>query len=250
MSGRFRRRTGSSVSSAAAISGKAAFLLPLGVTSPRSGGPALDDELVHGRPHHSGGAAGPRPGTARWAPPCARLSPNLATTRRSDTPRGATRRRAPGRSAHERSRPPTPEQIRQAQPPDRRRRRPLARIRPGIRRADAQGGGDKAADGFLAAMQTTTRRAQDDASRSATSAASRMPDFWNRQAENTLDRATAMMPKMLYERLDEIGSDFAVDLSDRRAAPAAHQGRRDAPRRHPRLQHRLGRLFPRTSRTA
>ena len=37
-----------------------------------------------------------------------------------------------------------------------------------------------------------------------------MPNFWNRQAENTLDRATAMMPKMLYERLDEIGIDFAV----------------------------------------
>src|SRR6185369_4190321 len=37
-----------------------------------------------------------------------------------------------------------------------------------------------------------------------------IPNFWNRQAENTLDRATAMMPKMLYERLDEIGSDFAV----------------------------------------
>ena len=37
-----------------------------------------------------------------------------------------------------------------------------------------------------------------------------MPNFWNRQAENTLDRATAMMPKMLYERLDEIGTDFAV----------------------------------------
>ena len=37
-----------------------------------------------------------------------------------------------------------------------------------------------------------------------------MPGFWNRQAENTLDRATAMMPKMLYERLDEIGTDFAI----------------------------------------
>jgi predicted TIM-barrel fold metal-dependent hydrolase len=37
-----------------------------------------------------------------------------------------------------------------------------------------------------------------------------MPNFWNRQAENTLDRATAMMPKMLYERLDEIGLDFAI----------------------------------------
>src|SRR5438094_10426042 len=39
MSGRLWRRTGSSVSSAAAISGKAAFLLPLGVTVPRSGTP-------------------------------------------------------------------------------------------------------------------------------------------------------------------------------------------------------------------
>jgi predicted TIM-barrel fold metal-dependent hydrolase len=69
--------------------------------------------------------------------------------------------------------------------------------------------GDKAADGFLAAMQTTTdalkmtQQARDE-KRVA------MPNFWNRQAENTLDRATAMMPKMLYERLDEIGTDFAV----------------------------------------
>src|ERR1700751_1105777 len=36
------------------------------------------------------------------------------------------------------------------------------------------------------------------------------PNFWNRQGEKTLDRATAMMPKLLYERLDEIGTDFAV----------------------------------------
>ena len=36
------------------------------------------------------------------------------------------------------------------------------------------------------------------------------PAFWSRQAENTLDRATAMMPRLLYERLDEIGSDFAI----------------------------------------
>ena len=36
------------------------------------------------------------------------------------------------------------------------------------------------------------------------------PNFWNRQGENMLDRATAMMPKLLYERLDEIGTDFAV----------------------------------------
>ena len=68
---------------------------------------------------------------------------------------------------------------------------------------------DKAADGFRAAMHTTTEQLKmtqriRDERRVA------MPNFWNRQAENTLDRATAMMPKMLYERLDEIGTDFAV----------------------------------------
>ena len=31
-----------------------------------------------------------------------------------------------------------------------------------------------------------------------------------RQAENTLDRATAMMPKLLYDRLDELGLDFVI----------------------------------------
>ena len=29
-------------------------------------------------------------------------------------------------------------------------------------------------------------------------------------ARNTLDRATAMLPRLLYERLDEIGLDLAV----------------------------------------
>jgi predicted TIM-barrel fold metal-dependent hydrolase len=70
-------------------------------------------------------------------------------------------------------------------------------------------GGDKAADGFLKALQSTTdalkmTQEERDIRRVA------QPNFWNRQAENTLDRATAMMPKLLYERLDEIGTDFAV----------------------------------------
>ncbi len=69
--------------------------------------------------------------------------------------------------------------------------------------------GDKAADGFIAAMKTTP-----DALRMTSETRDKrrvsMPAFWNRQAENTLDRATAMMPKMLYQRLDEIGSDYAV----------------------------------------
>ncbi len=70
-------------------------------------------------------------------------------------------------------------------------------------------GGAKAADGFLAAMQTT----RDSLSLSVDERKRRrvaQPAFWSRQASNTLDRATAMMPRLLYERLPEIGSDFAI----------------------------------------
>ena len=34
--------------------------------------------------------------------------------------------------------------------------------------------------------------------------------FWGAPTKNTRDRATAMMPRLLYERLDEFGIDFAV----------------------------------------
>src|SRR5271170_5750180 len=70
-------------------------------------------------------------------------------------------------------------------------------------------GGDLAADGFLKAMDVTRaslalgveeRRKHRIA----------QPGFWTRQTGNTYDRATAMMPHLLYERLDEIGSDFAI----------------------------------------
>ena len=70
-------------------------------------------------------------------------------------------------------------------------------------------GGDKAADGFLKALQSTSdalKMTQDERETRRVA----QPNFWNRQAENTLDRATAMMPRMLYQRLDEIGIDFAV----------------------------------------
>ena len=70
-------------------------------------------------------------------------------------------------------------------------------------------GGDRAADGFLAAMQTT----RDALSLSVAERRRRrvaQPAFWSRQAANTLDRATAMIPRLLYERLDEFGTDFAV----------------------------------------
>jgi predicted TIM-barrel fold metal-dependent hydrolase len=70
-------------------------------------------------------------------------------------------------------------------------------------------GGDLAADGFLAAMKTT----RDALSMSVAERRRRrvaQPGFWTRQAENTLDRATAIMPRLLYERLPEFGTDFAV----------------------------------------
>src|SRR5262245_61520868 len=70
-------------------------------------------------------------------------------------------------------------------------------------------GGDRAADGFFAAMQGT----RDALGMSLAERRRRriaQPAFWSRQASNTLDRATAMMPRLLYERLPELGTDFAV----------------------------------------
>ena len=36
------------------------------------------------------------------------------------------------------------------------------------------------------------------------------PAFWASPTENTLDRATAMLPKLMYERLPEMGIDYSV----------------------------------------
>ena len=36
------------------------------------------------------------------------------------------------------------------------------------------------------------------------------PIWWGVPTRNTLDRATAMLPKLLYQRMDEMGMDFAV----------------------------------------
>lgn len=36
------------------------------------------------------------------------------------------------------------------------------------------------------------------------------PSFWAAPAENTLDRATAMLPRLMAERLQEFGIDFAI----------------------------------------
>src|SRR4026209_2775463 len=34
--------------------------------------------------------------------------------------------------------------------------------------------------------------------------------FWSSPCENVLDRPTAMMPRLMHERLDELGIDFSV----------------------------------------
>ena len=36
------------------------------------------------------------------------------------------------------------------------------------------------------------------------------PPWWGIPSENTLDRATAMLPKLMHERLPETGADFAI----------------------------------------
>ena len=69
--------------------------------------------------------------------------------------------------------------------------------------------GDKAADAFLALQ----RRVPDSLRLSIAERKQRgiaMEGYWTRQSTNTRDRATAMMPRMLYDRLDEIGIDYGI----------------------------------------
>src|SRR6202007_3301231 len=69
--------------------------------------------------------------------------------------------------------------------------------------------GDKAADGLNRHM----RRIPDALSLSIAERRRRgiaMEGYWGRQSTNTRDRATAMMPRMLYDRLHELGIDFGI----------------------------------------
>src|ERR1700740_2286656 len=49
------------------------------------------------------------------------------------------------------------------------------------------------------------------------------PVWWPYQTKNTYDRATAALPKLLYERLDEMGLDFTV-LNPSQGLFASHIG--------------------------
>jgi predicted TIM-barrel fold metal-dependent hydrolase len=69
--------------------------------------------------------------------------------------------------------------------------------------------GDKAAQGFLQSQ----RRIPDALKLSIDERKQRgiaMEGYWTRQSTNTRDRATAMMPPLLYDRLDELGIDFGI----------------------------------------
>src|SRR4030095_7273618 len=69
--------------------------------------------------------------------------------------------------------------------------------------------GDLGANGFLQSQ----RRGADALSMPPQQRAEKgvaMEGFWGRQSTNTHDRATAMMPRMLYDRLGELGIDFGI----------------------------------------
>src|SRR6266478_6908664 len=69
--------------------------------------------------------------------------------------------------------------------------------------------GDLGANGFLQSQ----RRIPDSLSMTLeqrTERGAAMEGFWGRQSTNTRDRATAMMPRMLYDRLGELGIDFGI----------------------------------------
>jgi predicted TIM-barrel fold metal-dependent hydrolase len=69
--------------------------------------------------------------------------------------------------------------------------------------------GDKGADGFIASQSRIP-----DALKVSIAERKRrgtaMEGYWGRQSTNTRDRATAMLPRMLYDRLDELGIDFGI----------------------------------------
>lgn len=70
-------------------------------------------------------------------------------------------------------------------------------------------GGDKAADGFSMFRTTVSEQLamSVDERREKRIA---QPAWWASPTKNTRDRATGMMPKLMYERLDELGLDFAI----------------------------------------
>src|SRR5947199_417405 len=88
-------------------------------------------------------------------------------------------------------------------------------------------GGDRAAEGFL----SVGRHVRESLSMSVAERRRRrisQEAFWSSPEKNTRDRATAMLPRLLYERLDELALDFAVlypTVRRRSAVGAVHVAR-------------------------
>ena len=70
-------------------------------------------------------------------------------------------------------------------------------------------GGDRAVEGYhrwVAMLERTLQTPQEERKAKRIG----VGGWWMFPAKNTRDRATAMMPKLLYDRLPELGFDFAV----------------------------------------
>jgi predicted TIM-barrel fold metal-dependent hydrolase len=70
-------------------------------------------------------------------------------------------------------------------------------------------GGDQAADAF-SAIGRATREVQTMSVAERRRRRIGQEGFWSRAERNTRDRATGMLPRLLYERLEELGIDFAA----------------------------------------
>jgi hypothetical protein len=82
--------------------------------------------------------------------------------------------------------------------------------------------GDKSAEGFLAALRSTTdalKMTPEERRRRRVA----MPNFWNRQAENTLDRATGSTRSASISRsfIRPPGCACRASRTTRRAAPSS-----------------------------
>src|SRR5262245_29850118 len=84
-----------------------------------------------------------------------------------------------------------------------------AEFHPLMRQEFKRIGGDTAVE----ALDMASARIPNSRNRSVTERRRRrvgQEAFWFLPTKNTLDRATAMMPRLLYERLDDLGLDFCV----------------------------------------
>jgi predicted TIM-barrel fold metal-dependent hydrolase len=70
-------------------------------------------------------------------------------------------------------------------------------------------GGDVAAEAFDLAASRVPNALKMSVSERAQKRVG-MEAFWSSPSENVLDRATAMLPRLMYERLDDLGIDFCV----------------------------------------